>query len=163
MRSTRRGTTLLELIVASGILLIMVFMTSTAVVSYVRAYHQYTERGLLVRQAAKTLEVVAQHLRSMESIETQSLDQGLSCAQTPLVFRQRTTGLKALALNDKGQLELQDLDPQGHKKGAVILGKARTLTVRKEGQASLAHLHITLDFGEGAPLETDVALRGVAQ
>ena len=58
---------------------------------------------------------------------------------------------------------MQDLDPQGHKKGAVILGKARTLTVRKEGQASLAHLHITLDFGEGAPLETDVALRGVAQ
>ena len=94
----------------------MVFMTSTAVVSYVRAYHQYTERGLLVRQAAKTLEVVAQHLRSMESIETQSLDQGLSCAQTPLVFRQRITGLKALALNDRASWNCKISTPRATRK-----------------------------------------------
>ena len=33
----------------------------------------------------------------------------------------------------------------------------------QQNKVPLAHLHITLDFGEGAPLETDVALRGVAQ
>lgn len=160
----QRGTTLLELMVASGVLLLMVLMTSTAVVSYVRAYHQYTEKGLLVRQAAKTLEVLTQHLRSLESLDgVEGLEQGLSCGSTPFRFHQRGGRFRALVLSEQGVLELQDLDAQGHKQSAVVLGKARALKLRKEGQASLAHLHITLDFAEAAPLETDLPLRGVAQ
>ena len=52
---TNRGTTLIEVMVASTVLLLMVTMTSNALVSYGRAYHQYTDKSLQVRQAAKIL------------------------------------------------------------------------------------------------------------
>ena len=157
----RGGHTLLELIVASGVLLVMVWMTTTAVVSYVRAYHQYTEKGLRVRQAAKVLEVVTEHLRSADSIS--QLEAPLSCADKPLVFFERSAGMRALFLNPQGVLELQELDADLKAKSSTTVGKAQGLTFQETREGQGRRLHLTLQVENSQPLETEVSLRGVAQ
>ena len=152
----RGGHTLLELIVASGVLLVMVFMTTTAVVSYVHAYHQYAEKSLRVRQAAKVLEVVCQHLRSADTI--QPLEAPLSCTQKPLVFGERNAGPRAIFLAN-GVLELQELDLEGKVKATTRIGKSKDLTLSETGR----RLHLTLQVEDSQPLETEISLRGVAQ
>ena len=157
----RRGTTLAEMIVASGVLCIMVAMTSTAVVSYSSAYRQYTEKGLRVRQAAKVLEVVTQHLRSADSVP--QLDEPLSCAKDPLVFSERGAGPRAIFLDAHGVLELQELDADRKVKSFFSLGKAQGLTVEETRQGSQRSLHLKLSVEGSTPLETSLSLRGVAQ
>jgi len=142
--------------VASSVLLVMVFMTTTAVVSYVHAYHQYTEKGLRVRQAAKVLEVVCQHLRSADTLP--KLEAPLSCSEKPLVFAERNAGPRALFLAN-GVLELQELDVEGKVKATTRIGKSKDLTFSQAGR----RLHITLQVEDSQPLETEISLRGVAQ
>ena len=158
---SRRAHTLVELMVASGILLAMVFMTSTSVVSYARAYHQYTDKGMHVRQAAKTLEVITQHLRSAQSVQISEHIQ--NCAKKPFLFQERGAGPRALWVNELGVLELQELDPDGHKKSATKIGKVRGLSLQKTSQGRQRQLHLRLEFEGGPPLETDISLRGVGQ
>ena len=160
-RARRRAHTLLELMVASGILLVMVFMTSTSIVSYSRASHQYTDKGLQVRQAAKTLEVVTQHLRSAQSIKTP--EPVIDCSKKPLVFEERAAGLRALWVSQQGILELQELDLDGRKKSFIKLGKVRGLSVQETAQGRRRQLHLTLEFEGGPPMETDISLQGVSQ
>ena len=148
----RRGTTLLELIVASGVLLVMVFMTTSAVVSYGRAYHQYTDKGLRVRQAAKVLEVVCQHLRSADSIPL--LEHELSCSDKPLVFSERNAGQRALFLNSKGVLDLQELDADLKVKSFTAVGKVRGLTCSENREGGERRLHLTLQVEDSQPLES---------
>ena len=157
----KRGTTLLELIVASGVLLVMVFMTTSAVVSYGRAYHQYTDKGLRVRQAAKVMEVVCQHLRSADAVP--QLERELSCAEKPLVFSERGLGKRALFLNGKGVLELQELDADLKPKSFTSVGRVRGLTCGETREGGERRLHLTLQVEGSQPLETYISLRGVAQ
>ena len=157
----RRGTTLIELMVASGVLLLMVSMTTTAVVSYVRAYHQYTEKGLRVRQAAKVLEVVTEHLRSADSIP--QLEEALSCSEKPMIFSERGAGMRALFLNPQGVLELQELDADLKAKSTIPVGKTRGLSFTETREGSGRRLHLTLQVEDSSPLETELSLRGVAQ
>ncbi|CAN0478208.1 unnamed protein product [Phaeothamnion confervicola] len=147
--------------VASGILLAMVFMTSTSIVSYARAYHQYTDKGLQVRQAAKTLEVVTQHLRSAQSIQTP--ERSLDCSTKPLLFQERAAGPRALWVTELGVLEVQEIDPDGHKKSSVKIGTVRGFSVQETSQGRQRQLHIKLEFEGGPPMETDISLRGVSQ
>ena len=155
----KRGHTLMELMVASGVLLVMVLMTTTAVVSYVRAYHQYTDKGLRLRQAAKVLEVVTKHLRSADSLQ---LEQALSCSDKPLVFCERGAGMRALFLNAQGVLELQELDAYLKPKSSTAVGKARGLAVEEFHEGSQRRLHLTFQVEDAPPLETELSLRGVA-
>ena len=157
----RRGNTLVEVTVASGVLLLMAFMTTTSVVSYIRAYHQYTDKSLRVRQAAKVLEVVTQHLRSADSVP--QLEQPISCSEKPLVFSERNAGMRALFLNPKGVLELQDLDADLKAKNSITLGKVRGLSFTESQEGRNRRLHLTLQVEDSQPLETELSLRGVAQ
>ncbi len=157
---TSRGTTLVELMVASTILLLMVTMTSGALVSYGRAYHQYTDKSLRVRQAARVLEVVCQHLRSARTLRTPELEHGFACGPTPFVFVERGGILRALVLSD-GLLELQELDLQEKKLSAIRLGKARGLKLLEQTRGRARYLHLTLDVEGAPPLETSISLRGV--
>ena len=50
---------MVEVMVGSGVLLLMVALASMATISYLRGYGHYTKEGARLRAAAKTLEVAA--------------------------------------------------------------------------------------------------------
>ena len=59
---------LVEVMIASGILLLMIGLAAFALVAYLRSYRQYTDRGLKQRSCAKATEALCHHLRSAERL-----------------------------------------------------------------------------------------------
>jgi hypothetical protein len=155
----RRGTTLLELMVGSGMLFLMVCMTTTAVVYYLHAYQHYTDKGLRVRQAAKVMETLTQHLRSADTFPF--LEGPCSC-QAPLLFSERGVGVRALLVDTHGVLQLQELDADHKVLNSTRIGQVQGLTLSQTLEGRERRLHISVQVEASTPLETDVALRGVA-
>ena len=80
-RRCQRAMTLAEILISCTLLLVMIGMTSFACVSYLRAYRQYTDKGLRVRLAAKSLEALTFQLRSARVVyqpDRATLEQGSS-------------------------------------------------------------------------------------
>lgn len=142
-----RGFTLLEVMVASGVLLVMVTMTSMATISYLRAYRHYTNEGLKLRQTAKTLEALCLQLRSARALQSPL---PTSLRQAPLQFEKRNHEGYSLQI-------VQDRLVVIHDKESVSLGVASD--VNFDLQKDL--LHISLPVAGQQPVHTAISLRGV--
>lgn len=145
----QRAFTLLEVTIVSGILLVMVAMTSLALVSYLKTYRHYSEHGLRLRLALKTLETACLQLRSAESIV---LPIPPSLRDTPLVFEGRGRGRLSLKLLEE-KLVLEGSD---HKQ---ILGPAHDFRL----QLRSGFLEVRLFADETTLLQTQISLRGIPQ
>ena len=142
-----RAFSLLEVMVASGVLLVMVTMTSMATLSYLKAYRHYTSEGLKLRQTAKTLEVLCFHLRSARFLQVPI---PASLKQSPLVFEKRNQQRCSLQVLD-GQLVLvQD-------KESIKVGVASDIQL--QGKKDL--LLVSIVVAGQSPVQTAISLRGV--
>ncbi|MBT9588850.1 prepilin-type N-terminal cleavage/methylation domain-containing protein [bacterium] len=142
-----RAFSLLEVMVASGVLLVMVTMTSMATLSYLKAYRHYTGEGLKLRQTAKTLEVLCSHLRSARSLQ---LPIPASLKQSPLTFEKR----------NRQQCSLQVLDGQlmlAQDKESIKVGAASDIHLQVEKDL----LHVSIVVAGQSPVQTAISLRGV--
>ncbi len=145
----KRAFTLAETMITSAVLLIFVGMAALAVMSYLRSYRTYTEQGLRLRLAAKTLEVACFHLRSAESL---SLPLPIALSKQPLQYVERGKGPCSLAIHD-GKLLLQESG-----KTAISLGP--TSEIQTSLQEGFLVLKMTLP-DQVVPLETQISLRGI--
>jgi hypothetical protein len=137
----------MEIMVSSGVLLVMVIMTLMATLSYLRAYRHYTSQGLQLRQTAKTLEVLCFHLRSARSMQAPI---SASLRQAPLLFEKKTREHCSLQVVN-GQLVLT------HGKDSVKIGMASDVTLNiKDGL-----LQISIPVAGQGPVQTAISLRGV--
>jgi hypothetical protein len=152
---TRRSAfTLAETVITSGILLLMVAMTSLAIVSYLKSYRHYTQQGMRLRLAAKTLESASFRLRSAESFV---IPLPSSLKERPLQFMERNSGPRALAL-ENGKLVLRELDSKGGVLKASLVGTADDLLFELRGD----RLQLTMPVpNQAIPLTTQVSLRGI--
>lgn len=144
----RRAFTMLEVMVGSGVLLLMVAMASMATISYLRAYRHYTTEGARLRLAAKTMETVCFHLRSARALEKipQSLQAG--------AFQYENTNRQHCLLQLRGDQIWLQRDQQ-----ALRLGAASDLRFRvKDGL-----LELSLPVAGQANLQTALSLRGLAR
>ena len=142
-----RAFSLLEVMVASGVLLVMVTMTSMATLSYLKAYRHYTSEGLKLRQTAKTLEVLCFHLRSARFLQVPI---PASLKQSPLVFEKRNQQRCSLQVLD-GQLVLVQ-DKESIKVGAAS-------DIQLQGKKDL--LLVSIVVAGQSPVQTAISLRGV--
>lgn len=139
---------LAEVLIASGVLLLMLGLAAAAMVGYMRSYQTYTERGVRLRAAAHTLENVCQCLRSGQAIylpDTASSGFSLKRSSLELVLRNAPEKLQ--------KLEIADHQLLCDKKR---LGAADDLTIHLVGNGRERRLELRL--GE---LKTAVSLRGV--
>ena len=153
------GMTLAEILISSAIMLLIVGLASGSVVSYLKAYGQFTETSSRSRVAAHTLEALVQHLRSAEVVyspDRSTLLLGTSLA-TPLVFVERGTErdrVKSLRYQN-GQILLLD----AKDKTEFSLGKVDGVRLQL-GQGRDAMLQVQIDSGN-APLLTALCWRGI--
>lgn len=150
----RRAFTLIETMVTSGVVLLLVALAALAITGYLRSYQHYTEQGLRLRQAAKTLEVACFHLRSAESLTT-PLPERLT--QQPLRYVERGRGPCALLISE-GRLVLQERDAHDQVTRSVGIGPASELEPVFSNGFLLLRLPVV---GQNPPLETQIALRGI--
>jgi hypothetical protein len=137
----------MEVMVSSGVLLIMVIMTSMATLSYLRAYRHYTSEGLQLRQTAKTLEVLCFHLRSARSMQAPI---PASLRQAPLLFEKKTRERCSLqVVNDQLMLT--------HGKETIKVSMASDVTLNTQDGL----LQISIPVAGQSPVQTAVSLRGV--
>jgi prepilin-type N-terminal cleavage/methylation domain-containing protein len=144
----KRAFTLLEVLVASGVLLVMVTMTSTATISYLKAYRHYTGEGLKLRQTAKTLEVLCFHLRSARVLQVPTLC--VSLKQSPLVFEKHNRQRCSLQVLD-GQLVLVQ------NKESIKVGTASDIRLQVDKDL----LRVSIMGAGQSPVQTAISLRGV--
>lgn len=98
---------LLEVMIASGILLLMIGLAAFAMVAYLRSYRQYTDRGLKQRSCAKASEALCHHLRSAERIyqpDSLTWERGFSLERQPIVYQERGNSDQARISWQHGQL-----------------------------------------------------------
>lgn len=147
MSRRRRGFTMVEVMVGSGVLLLMVALASMATISYLRGYGHYTRDGAKLRLAAKTLEVICSELRSARSFKTipASLHQG------PLEFENARRQACVLQLRGE-QVWVR------HNSEELRLGTAADVQFLQQTQL----LEVSLPVAGQAPVVTAVSLRGVA-
>jgi prepilin-type N-terminal cleavage/methylation domain-containing protein len=96
----KRGMTLPEIMIGSTLLLLLIGITSMAVVSYFRAYRQYTDKGLRIRLTAKSLESLAGRLRAAQVIyspDQVKLEAGIDLGSQSLVFLDDDHQMETLA------------------------------------------------------------------
>ena len=143
-----RGFTVVEVMVGSGVLLLMVALASMATISYLRGYGHYTREGAKLRLAAKTLEVVCFELRSARKFKTlpKSLQQG------SVEFENSARQACSLQLR-AGQLWVR------HAQQQTRLGAAADLQFSLQGDL----LQISVPVGGQPPLTSAIPLRGVAR
>lgn len=132
----------------------MVAMTSLAIVSYLKSYRHYTQQGMRLRLAAKTLESASFRLRSAESLV---LPLPASLKQHTLQFVERNSGPRALAL-ENGKLWLRELDPKGDILRSALVGTADDLQVELRGACLILTMPVP---DQVVPLTTQVSLRGI--
>jgi len=70
---------MVEVMVGSGVLLLMVALASMATISYLRGYGLYTKEGARLRVAAKTMESLCFELRSARALK--AIPKRLQCAK----------------------------------------------------------------------------------
>jgi len=149
----RRGFTLVETAVTSGILLLMVGLASLAITSYVRSYRHYSQQGMRLRLAAKALETVGYRLRSAKILLAPI---PASLAQNPLQFQTADGALSDL-LVQKGKLVCRRRDEQGKVVQTQVLGEIQDLRLRLQD----SFLILQAEIPDAQPLETQLSLRGV--
>lgn len=151
---SRRGFTLVETLITSGVLLLMVGMATLAVVSYLRSFRHYTEQGRHQQAAARTLESACYRLRSARRL---CLPLPSNLQQGPLRYLDHQGNPHALII-EQGKLVQQDWDLQGQVMGRQVLGSAASV----ECQAQKGFLMIRVGAeGAALPLETQISLRGI--
>lgn len=146
MKRRRRAFTMVEVMVGSGVLLLMVALASMATISYLRGYGHYTKEGAKLRLASKTLESLCFELRSARSLQKipQSLRQGA------LEFENARRQFCSLQLR-RDQLWVF------HDKEEARIGQASDVVFKVEANT----LEIGLVVSGQAPLTTALSLRGV--
>lgn len=139
---------MVEVMVGSGVLLLMVALASMATISYLRGYGHYTREGAKLRLAAKTLETVCFELRTARAFRKipASLRQG------PLEFENARR--QACSLQLRG-----DQIWVSHDRTEVRLGAAADLQLAQQGEL----LQISLPVAGQPALTTGFSLRGVAR
>ena len=142
----RRAFTMVEVMVGSGVLLLMVALASMATISYLRGYGHYTKEGAKLRLAAKTLESLSFELRSARAFKAFSR----SIRQAPLEFED--TRRRPCSLQFRGE-DLWVMREQD----SVRLGSVADVNLAAHQDL----LEITVLVAGQAPLCTAVSLRGV--
>jgi len=142
----RAAFTMLEVMVGSGVLLLMVTLASMATISYLRGYGHYTKEGARMRLAAKTLETLTFELRSARAFKAipRSIRQG------PLEFED--TRHRQCSLQFRGEDLWVVREPDSVRLGQV----ADVQLVAHDGL-----LEIVVPVPGQAPLQTALSLRGV--
>lgn len=142
MKNAARAMTLPELLVATAVLLLMVAVTSAAVIGYLRSYRIYSHKGGRLLRASSTLEALCRELRSCRSL------------QGPVPANLQS-----------GPLRLTDAQGQSlsifWQSGSVCadsrrLGVAENVLLELQGD----ELVLTLPYGGIPPLRTAVSVRG---
>lgn len=151
----RKGYTLIETVVTSGILFLMVGLASMATIFYLRSYRHYTAQSVHVRLSAKTLEVACYRLRSARQL---LLPIPPSLQADSLRFIDSDGGRCSLKM-ERGKLWLQSLDPEGKVSGSQSLGSVQDLQPRVQGEFLVLRAPVQ---GASLPLETQIPLRGIA-
>lgn len=142
----RRAFTLLEVMVGSGVLLVMVAVASLSVISYLRGYGHYTKEGAKLRLASKTLETVCFELRSARSFKSIPP----SIRQKPLEFED--TRRRPCSLNFRGNELWVQHDSETHRLGSLP-------DIQLTAHDGL--LEIAVPIEGQAPLRTAISLSGV--
>lgn len=137
---------MIEVMVGSGVLLLMVALASMATISYLRGYGHYTKEGARMRLAAKTLESLTFELRSARAFKTIPR----SIRQSPLEFED--TQRRHCILQMRGdELWIQRV-PDSFRLGSV----ADVQLIVQDGQ-----LEVRVPVPGQAPLQTSLSLRGI--
>lgn len=144
----KRAFTMVEVMVGSGVLLLMVALASMATISYLRGYGHYTKEGAKLRLSAKTLEVVCQELRSARSFKVIPP----SIRQAPLEFED--TRRRQCSLQFRGNELWIAREPDSIRLGQV----ADVNLVAEDGL-----LKISVPVPGQAPVYTAISLRGVGR
>ena len=142
----RRAFTVLEVLVGSGVLLLMVAMASMATISYLRAYRHYTNEGAKLRLAGKTLEALCFELRSARSFKTIPK----SVRRAPLEFED--TQRRQCSLQYRGDQLWIQREPDSRRLGNLV-------DVNLSAHEGL--LEITVPVAGQTPLRTALSLRGI--
>lgn len=137
---------MVEVMVGSGVLLLMVALASMATISYLRGYGHYTKEGAKLRLAAKTLETVCFELRSARSFQTIPK----SVRQAPLEFENTRGQQCSLQFHGEELWVVREPDP-------VRLGSVSDVNLA----AHDAILEVTVPVAGQAPLQTALHLRGI--
>ena len=142
----RRGFTMVEVMVGSGVLLLMVALASMATISYLRGYGHYTKEGARLRLAAKTLEALCFELRSARAFK--SIPK--SVRQAPLEFED--TRRRQCSLQFRGDELWIAREPDSSRLGNLV-------DVNLSVHDGL--LEITVPVSGQVPLHTALSLRGM--
>lgn len=142
----RQAFTLVEVMVGSGVLLLMVALASMATISYLRGYGHYTKEGARLRVAAKTLEALCFELRSARAFK--SIPK--SVRQAPLKFED--TRRRQCSLQFRGDELWIQREPDSRRLGNLV-------DVNLSTRDSL--LEITVPVAGQTPLHTALSLRGI--
>ena len=137
---------MVEVMVGSGVLLLMVALASMATISYLRGYGHYTKEGTKQRLAAKTLESLTFELRSVRAFK--SIPR--SIRQAPLEFED--TRRRQCSLQFRGEELWIAREPDSVRLGIVA-------DVQLTAHDGL--LEIVVPVPGQAPLQTALSLRGV--
>lgn len=137
---------MVEVMVGSGVLLLMVALASMATISYLRGYGHYTKEGTKQRLAAKTLESLTFELRSVRAFK--SIPR--SIRQAPLEFEDTRRRQCSLQFRGEDLWIIRDPDP-------VRLGNVADVTLA----ARDGLLEMSVPVSGQAPLCTAISLRGV--
>lgn len=137
---------MLEVMVGSGVLLLMVAMASMATISYLRAYRHYTNEGAKLRLSAKVLETLCFELRSARAFKAIPK----SVRQAPLEFED--TRKRQCSLQFRGDQLWIQRDPDLIRLGSVV----DVNLVAKNGL-----LEVTVPVTGQTPLQTALSLRGI--
>lgn len=144
----KRAFTLLEVMVGSGVLLVMVVLASMATISYLRGYAHYTKEGAKLRLAAKTLESLTFELRSARAFKAIPR----SIRRASLEFED--TRRRQCSLQFRGEELWVVREPDSVRLGQV----ADVNLVAEDGL-----LKISVPVPGQAPVHTAISLRGVAR
>lgn len=137
---------MVEVMVGSGVLLLMVALASMATISYLRGYGHYTKEGARLRLAAKTLEALCFELRSARALKTIPK----SVRQAPLEFED--TRRRKCSLQFRGEELWIQREPDSSRLGNLV-------DVNLSAHDGL--LEITVPVSGQAPLHTALSLRGM--
>ena len=137
---------MVEVMVGSGVLLLMVALASMATISYLRGYGHYTKEGTKQRLAAKTLESLTFEFRSVRAFN--SIPR--SIRQAPLEFED--TRRRTCSLQFRGEDLWVVREPDSVRLGSVV-------DVNLAAHQDL--LEISVAVAGQAPLCTAISLRGV--
>lgn len=142
----RRAFTMVEVMVGSGVLLLMVALASMATISYLRGYGHYTKEGAKLRLAAKTLESLTFELRSARAFKAipKSIRQG------PLQFEDARR--RQCTLQFRGEDLWIQREPE-----SVRLGNVADVQLTVRGEV----LEVRVPVSGQVPLQTALSLRGI--